>query len=47
LKKIVFKPKKVEFSIYKLDFNSDLLNLIKQIAEKVDSSFFLGYRRCI
>ncbi|MBS7657747.1 MAG: DNA-binding protein [Candidatus Bathyarchaeia archaeon] len=37
---IVFKPKESCFSIYKLDFNDDLLNAIKEAAEKVDSGFF-------
>jgi predicted DNA-binding protein with PD1-like motif len=37
---IIFKPKEAEFSIYKLDFNSDLLNAVKEVAEKIDSGFF-------
>ncbi len=37
---IKFNPKEIELSIYKLDFNSDLLNSIKQIAENVDSGLF-------
>ncbi len=37
---IVFKPKEAELSIYKLDFDSDLLNAIKEVAKKIDSGFF-------
>lgn len=37
---IKFKPKEFEFSIYKLDFNDDLLNAIKKAVEKIDSGVF-------